>query len=175
MLHRIGKGPKSAGPRGVVARLSECHERIRRHVAIAIRLAEDSAAPGEQVTAAAEQCIGYFHRSLPHHSADEDDTIAPRLPVELAPTLRLIAEQHVAIHALLDLLVPLWQEVADRPDRREARRTQLAALATELETQFAEHLAIEESAVFDAIQRLPASVQDVIIKEMIGRRTFPHP
>lgn len=173
MFHQIGRGPSNRDEnRGVAPRLEECHERIRRSTAIALRLAGDDGAPADDVRAAANAVIGYFVRSLPHHSADEDESIAPHL-VELAglsDVLAAVRAQHVEIHAALDRMVPLWQQVADEPARRDALREALRAGVERLQALFDEHLGLEEARLFPAIERLPAETQEQIIAEMIARR-----
>ncbi len=168
MLQSIGKGPRSSGAKGVVARLLDCHDRIRRFTDHAIQLGSDTPAPPQQVREAAAQVLSYFQKSLPHHSADEDESIAPRLPDVQAA--RNMTAQHVDIHATLDELIPLWEALAAEPDTRDTLRVKLAAGAAELRRLFETHLDLEESIIFPAIERLPQSVQNEIIEEMVARR-----
>ena len=173
MFHRIGRGPASTSEqRGVVARLSECHDRIRRSLAIASRLASEAQASDQDVSAAANAVISYFVRALPHHAADEDESIAPRLAgrVDLAGVLALVREQHLDIDVTLEVLVPLWKQVAADPSRRCALRPLLEAGATKLQAQFDEHLELEETTLLPAIDELGAEVQDEIVADMIARR-----
>lgn len=165
---QIGKGPRAGGTEGVVPRLLDCHERIRRFTGHAVRLGGDDEAPPDQVREAAAQVLSYFQKSLPHHSADEDESVAPRLPD--VPQVAEMSEQHVDIHATLDELIPLWQQLVEDPAKRDIYQTRLALLAARLQRLFDAHLDLEESTIFPAIERLPKPVQDEIVAEMIARR-----
>jgi len=171
MLQPIGRGPRPEGAKGVVPRLLDCHDRIRRFTGHAIRLGSDTPAPPDQVAQAAAQVLSYFDKSLPHHSADEDESVAPRLPE--VPEAAHMTAQHIDIHATVDELIPLWRELVADPARRDALRPRLAAGAAELKRLFDRHLDLEESTIFPAIEQLSDAVQEEIVAEMIARRFEP--
>jgi iron-sulfur cluster repair protein YtfE (RIC family) len=170
MLHRIGKKPSGhGGARGVVERLADCHDRIRRFTALAIRLGDEQPAPDEQIVEAATQTISYFEKSLPHHSADEEETIGPQL-VGVESALDKIASQHLEIEATLRALLPLWKEVVAAPSARQGLLEDLRRHAEKLQQQFEEHLQLEESIMFPAIEKLSPELQEQLIREMALRR-----
>jgi iron-sulfur cluster repair protein YtfE (RIC family) len=160
----------------LVGHLLVCHERIRRFVALARRLAEaDGAAPSE-VTEAARAVHRYFTVALPLHKADEDESIRPRLLAAAppAPVVRAVegmTDEHERIDEVLAAAAPLWAEVASRPERVEARRAELAGAALALEVLFRHHLDGEEEIVFPAIARhLTPTAQAEVRAEMRRRR-----
>lgn len=172
MLHKIGS-PRTGGdePRGVVPRLLDCHERIRRFTALAVKLGGADEAPADEVRQAASMTLGYFVRSLPHHSADEDESIAPALAgAGVDAALATMTEQHRALEAILARLEPLWQQLVDDPSRRAALRDDLARDGRELHALFEDHLVREESTIFPAIDALPEATQQRIVEQMIARR-----
>ncbi|RMH42274.1 MAG: hemerythrin domain-containing protein [Deltaproteobacteria bacterium] len=176
MLQSIGRGPRAAGPRDVVTRLADCHERIRRHTAIARRLAAADGATTSDIRAAAAQVVSYFGRALPLHSADEDESIAPRLSSrggDVAAACAEMTRQHAAIHATLTDLLPLCRALDAAPERHADLRGRLDELAGALAAQFDEHLALEERVVFPAIAALPDADRAAIVAEMAARRAAP--
>ena len=164
----IGKGPRGGGAEGIVPRLLDCHERIRRFTAHAVRLGDEAAAPADQVRDAAVQVLSYFQKSLPHHSADEEESIAPHLGD--VPALRDMVEQHRDIDATLEALIPMWQELVGDPERRDVLRHRLSLGAARLQRLFDAHLELEETTIFPLIDELPADLQAQIVDEMIKRR-----
>jgi len=174
MLQRIGG--RDAGDRSdnrVVRGLLECHERIRRFTGYAARLGEEAAFEDDQVRDAAQAVVRYFSVALPLHSADEDESIAPRLagaPDEVQVALASMTAQHVDIHRVIDELLPLWEAVAAEPSRRAELRDRLAAGAVRLGMMFTEHLGLEERVVLPAIEALAPEVVARIGDEMTARR-----
>src|SRR5690349_17228873 len=83
--------------------LRACHERIRRFLAMAARLASDEIARDDDVWATAGGVARYFDDALPLHEADEDDSIAPRLGD--LPEVAAMRAEHEAMHADVRALV----------------------------------------------------------------------
>src|SRR6185503_9035331 len=84
-----GPRPKRSGDE-LTGSLLDCHERIRRFTALALELGR-VAPPGapealEQIREAAAGVPRYFTVALPLHSADEEQSVEPRL-VALDPAL----------------------------------------------------------------------------------------
>ncbi len=175
MLVRIGsKRSGDDAPRGIVPRLEDCHGRIRRFTAIADKLATVvvDGVPDEELRQAAAGCVSYFDRALPHHSADEDESIAPHIHTDprVADAVASMTAQHVAIHAVLDQLIPLWKRVETEPAALAELQPALAPLTRDLAAKFDEHLALEEQTIFPVIAALPDDLQTAIVDEMIARR-----
>lgn len=168
MLHSIGQ--RSDRPDSVVARLADCHARIRRFSTLAARLADAETAPDAEIAEAARAVVRYFDLALPLHAADEDQSIAPRLGAAQAQALSEMTAQHQRIEWLLDELIPRWRRLATAPAERAADRAQLSDGAARLIAMFDAHLALEEAHIFPAIEALPADIQEQILDEMTGRR-----
>jgi hemerythrin-like domain-containing protein len=174
-------GARSAGDGAsnrVVAGLLECHERIRRFGGYAQKLGGGEAFAPEEIREAAAAVARYFSVALPLHSADEDESIAPRLagaPPDVAAAIDNMTAQHGQIHDVIDELMPLWQRLAEAPELRDSMRDQLAAGAERLQALTASHLDLEERMVLPAIDQLPAETLELIAGEMAARRRSTTP
>lgn len=176
MLHGIGI-PSSAGSKEETPTelLLGCHQRIRYFSAMSRRIAENTAAPLEQIADAAETVYRYFHVALPMHEADENVSIDPRLhaaaPLELAEASDEMVRQHRTINSLLQQLLPLWDALCREPEKLTGFAPRLRALSAEFEKLWEIHLKLEEEVIFPAIERcLPKPEIDAILREMRERR-----
>jgi hypothetical protein len=149
--------------------LRACHERIRKFLAMAVRLASDEAAPVDDVWAAAGAVARYFDDALPLHERDEDESIAPRLTG--VPEVATMRAEHVAMRADVLALIAACEELASRPLARDAVRPELARVLAALAPAMDAHLAAEERAIFPALDALPDGERAAIKAEMVGRRS----
>jgi iron-sulfur cluster repair protein YtfE (RIC family) len=168
MLVRLGQ-PR--GSEGVVALLVACHERIRTFLGMA-RLLATAQATGREIAEAAGQIRRYFAEAFPLHTADEDDSIAPRLArdASAAPALAVMRRDHDAHAPRIASLVQLCAAAERDPDRLPAIARELGAAAAALTAELEVHLALEERAIFPAILRLPEAEQEAIRREIRARR-----
>ncbi|HEY5939130.1 MAG TPA: hemerythrin domain-containing protein [Kofleriaceae bacterium] len=156
MLFVIGK--RATGD--LADQLLACHDRIRRFVALAARLATEAAAP-EELGAAALIIARYFSESFPLHLADEEAlarVLAARDEI-LDAALGDMMMDHVAHAADVAELVAICREIADDPETRPRLSRALAAVVQRLEGAFSQHLALEERVIFPAIRHLPPHYQ----------------
>ena len=171
MITSLGK--KAQRPPDLLELLLACHERIRRFMALARTIALRRDVPDAQLIEACGDVERYFARALQLHVADEEESILPRLrglEPELDRALTVMHVQHESHAAPLAGLLGALGAVAAAPEAA-APRAHLAAIATELEQAFAEHLALEESQIFPRLARLERGVQDQIRRELRARRT----
>jgi hypothetical protein len=172
MLVTIGTRPTSNSDHPADLLLA-CHGRIRGFMATARALATRDAVADESVRESALAVDRYFTHALPLHSADEDESIAPRLKqtderVEAA--LATLTPEHVAIDARLRAMCSVVRAIAEEPSSRLVHRDALLAFVNDLDAQWLRHLALEESLVVPAVRALPASEIDAIRSEMRARR-----
>ncbi len=152
--------------------LRACHERIRRFLAMAARLASDELAPDDDVWAAAGGVARYFDDALPLHEQDEDDSIAPRLRGRgIDDALDAMRAEHDAMHAGVRALVAICERIAAKTAARAAVRPELAAILAALAPAMDAHLAAEEARILPAIDALPGPERAAIKAEMAGRRS----
>src|SRR5262249_17769314 len=106
------------------AMLRSCHDKLRRFLASAARLAGDEPASEGDVRAAASAVARYFSEALPLHERDEDDTIAPRLAGDaaLAGALADMTAQHGAMRPHVAALLDSCRRLRDAPALRAVER-----------------------------------------------------
>lgn len=164
---------RASGPHDLVDLLGECHQRIRRFVALARQAGSRQDVPSDQIAQACHDVERYFTQALPLHVADEEESIDPRLR-GLSPTvdgiLDVTARQHQQQKVGLNALVRATSMLRNRP-HDAAARIELAVTALALETHFEEHLRLEESVIFPAIRELLSrETQTSIVNELRKRR-----
>jgi len=159
--------------------LSDCHRRIEMFLASLDRLSPLVDKPlTSEARDALEAALRYFREAAPKHTADEEESLFPRLR----------QTHHPEVQAALETLVPLEQDhrradalhaEVDRLGRAclvrgplsadEARQYRLAMM--ELMSIYKEHIRIEDQVVFPvAGKALSASDKAAIAREMSARR-----
>lgn len=167
-LRKKGTPHSSALAHGpVVARLADCHARIRAHLAEARALASGEGG-AEARRASASAVAAYFGRALPLHAEDEDRSIAPRLGSEHHALLARLARDHAEADAYLAALLPTWERWSAGID--EAVSEAHVAIVTRLADRLEAHLAIEEAELFPAVEALAPELAARVIAEMHARR-----
>ncbi|HEX5474432.1 MAG TPA: hemerythrin domain-containing protein [Vicinamibacterales bacterium] len=161
--------------------LSDCHRRIEGFLGAMIAVA----GRGPELTPAdrdlLERAVRYFATSAPRHTADEEDSLFPRLRESgdagardaLATVQRLESDHRAAEtrHAAVDRLATQWLTNGTLP------AAQLAELAEQLEALkklYAVHIHVEDQELFPAAARvLDAEQLHEIGREMADRRGVP--
>jgi hypothetical protein len=171
MLKQIGQAEAKKRPE-LWQNLVDCHDRIRKFTAIALKLGRP--APLEEVAEAAAAVQRYFTIALPLHAEDEDLSLAPRLRVAapaLAELLDKMSAEHGPIHQTIADLTPLWSRVIEEPARQSELAGRLRAPASWLSELFESHLRPEEEIIFPQMVQalLPESTTE-ILAEMRARR-----
>jgi len=170
---QIGRGPKKT-PEDIVDLLLACHERIRRFIGMARRIAEADSPPEHELREAAAQVRRYFAEALPLHVADEEQSILPRLrgtDPELDASLATMHDEHDAHGPHLERLLALLRELEHTPSRHAALRAELAEVSAHLERDFHAHLDNEEAVILPAIRdHLDAATREEMVRELRARR-----
>lgn len=171
---RVDGEPKKT-PETTVDHLLECHDRIRRFCALAQSVAHGGGSSSEEVREAAGRLVSYFGTALPLHVEDEDHSLLPRLVSRWKgaddPTLlQRLQHQHADLEQVLERLLPRWRALASG-DRHAPSVLTLAQDTELLASSFAEHLALEETAIFPRLAALLTAEEDKAIRdEMRARR-----
>jgi hemerythrin-like domain-containing protein len=160
--------------------LSDCHRRIEHflHVLVAV----DAEAAGGPLTAAhgraLEASLRYFAIAAPKHTADEEESLFPRLrdspdPAAAAAMIlvdRLERDHHEADvhHSAVAMLVQRWlAEDHLSPSETRELRERLA----QLKHLYQRHIMVEDEELFPAAARLLDAAQlRQIGREMAARR-----
>ncbi len=174
----IGGKPESsfADPIGL---LSDCHRRIERFLSVLSQLsgqAQSGPLTGDQ-RAALETALRYFREAAPKHTADEEQTLFPRLRSRTPELDAILARvdvleaQHTQAgqsHAAVDLLGRAWLETGSLSPEDGARFSSLVAGLADL---YREHISIEEGEVFPAAATALSKPEcEAMGSEMAARR-----
>lgn len=153
--------------------LTECHDRIRAFVDLAVDIGERPDANGSEVAETAARIERYFSKALPLHVEDEEASILPRLrgrTSRIDAALARMHEQHEVYDAMIRRVCTHASALARTPDDRSAREG-LAAVARPLRLFLLEHLEAEEKIVFPQIrQHFSLAEERLVRREMEDRR-----
>ncbi|CAG0973176.1 hypothetical protein PHYC_01359 [Phycisphaerales bacterium] len=164
--------------------LADCHRRIEMFLELLQRaVREHAGTPLNAPTAdAIRSAQRYFAKAAPKHTADEEESLFPRLRAAAAmqgkdcdaiARLEGDHEQADRLHAQVDGLLEAWLRDGSLPAER---LTELGSILTALRELYREHIHIEESEVFPlAGSLLSPSDLSAVGSEMRTRRGVAAP
>jgi hemerythrin-like domain-containing protein len=174
----IGAKPEAtfADPIGM---LKDCHRRIERFLGVLAQLSPAAGRPLDAAQRASlETALQYFREAAPKHTADEEDSLFPRLRAKQSAevqnafaTLDTLHHDHAradTLHTEVDRLGRTWLTQGTLPPAESARFSELVAELAEL---YRAHIAIEETDLFPvAAAALETPERQGIGAEMAARR-----
>lgn len=182
MLLQIGAKPE-AGFDEPIGILTDCHKRIREFLrAMVIAAKNPPARPfDEHELARVRGALRYFRVSGPKHSADEEESLFPRMrqmnsaPVNAAlDVVDRIEEEHRYAEAKQLEVARLFEGWMENGSIPEADHEQLNSILAELTGHYDQHITTEEQKVFPAAaEMLTPADEEAIGKEMAARRGVP--
>jgi hemerythrin-like domain-containing protein len=134
--------------------LRACHQRIRQHCEILLRLAEHLERSGadEDARKAAQQVHRYFSTAAKQHHQDEEVDVFPKLirqSLKMADMIHGLKKEHAELDRLWAALEPQLRRLPARDDAAEFTR-----LAQELDAVYRRHMAVEENQFLDQAQHM---------------------
>jgi hemerythrin-like domain-containing protein len=163
-----------------IGMLSDCHRRIERFLEVLAAIATQAQGGplAETQRAAFETALRYFREAAPKHTADEEESLFPRLHSLNRPGLSALlariedlSQDHVRAemdHQEVDRLGQSWL-ANGQLSVQEA--SQLVAVLARLRKLHQSHIAIEDNEVFPHAARLLSAVdRDAVGREMAFRR-----
>lgn len=159
--------------------LGDCHKRIRFFLSDLARLAQDAE---ERLDAgqrnALERALRYFRESGPRHTADEEESLFPRLraikDAQLDETLAKVRELETdheranEAHSAVDVLGDRWLDEGALGGEDAAR---LQSLLRSLGELYERHLEVEDTEVFPVAAFLLTEQDQLAVgREMAIRR-----
>lgn len=175
----IGAKPESdfTDPVGM---LGDCHRRIERflNVLAAVAFKEKGGPLTEQQRTALQTSLRYFHESAPKHTADEEESLFPRLRrvdhtglQAILTRIDSLEQDHECAeraHQEVDRLVQTWLSSGHLPTEQASR---LSTVLDQLVRLYRRHIAIEDTEVFPfAVSVLRPSDRESVGAEMAARR-----
>lgn len=162
--------------------LSDCHRRIEMFLGALRTVAETGDHPlTERARKSLEAALSYFRDAAPKHTADEEESLFPRLRRVENGEARFALSRLDALEADHRNVAPL-HAVVDELGRRYLNTGSLAPseviefrLALDgLTRTYCEHIAEEDENVFPVAARLLSELdRNAIGKEMAARRNVP--
>lgn len=164
--------------------LSDCHRRIEHFLRVLITV--DLNASGGPLRVedrpALQSALTYFETAAPKHTADEEDSLFPRLRASgdpdaqraLAVVQRLEQDHKTADahQAAVNRLCRRWLEHGQLPGADAAA---LREHLTALQALYQAHIAVEDRDLFPAAARaLDAAALEQVGREMAARRGVPY-
>jgi iron-sulfur cluster repair protein YtfE (RIC family) len=180
MLLKIGQRPDHGFDRPL-GLLSDCHRRIEHFLSVLVAMANDArgSSLNDDQRAQLDAAVTYFASAAPRHTADEEESLFPRLrecqDPSVTDALEIVARlerDHEAAdehHRAVDSLVRRWMsEGILAPADADELGERLGALQRIYES----HIQIEDAILFPAAARvLSADQVRAIGREMAARRT----
>ncbi|MBS1856956.1 MAG: hemerythrin domain-containing protein [Acidobacteria bacterium] len=176
---QIGAKPESSyeDPIGL---LGDCHRRIERFLSVLVRVARDArgGALNPEQRAACETALRYFREAAPKHTADEEESLFPRLRAMDRPGVRDVLARMEALesdharaaldHLNADRLFHRWIAAGSlSPEDAGA----LAAAMGRLAALYRDHIAFEDRELFPTAARaLDPTTLAAIGAEVAARR-----
>ena len=156
--------------------LTDCHRRIEKFLAVLIEVsgrAEGRVLDPEE-RAALTNALEYFRNSAPKHTADEEDSLFPRLRAQtsLDYLTELESDHHAADrdHQLVDALSRRWLNEGALPTEQSH---DLKEALARLSHMYEHHIALEDQELFPLAARvLPADQLAEVGLEMAERRSI---
>src|SRR5215472_11526198 len=157
--------------------LSDCHRRIERFLNVLVRVSESrkggNLTDGEK--SEFETALAYFRNSAPKHTADEEESLFPRLRSSGADRvlecLQKLEGDHQAAsrdHATVDVLGTIWISAGSLSPQQH---DELGQALSRLRALYAAHIAIEDQDLFPlAAQVLAEQELAEVGQEMAARR-----
>lgn len=165
--------------------LSDCHRRIERflHAMLVVSSEERGRPVGPAGRHALLQATAYFRTAAPQHTADEEESLFPKLrecsvgdDSGLAVTIDALERDHrrtESEHARVDALVGRWLAL-ERDGLPEKEGRELVARLESLERIYSDHIRIEDEKLFPAARRMlaPHDLEE-LGRAMAERRGLP--
>jgi len=160
--------------------LGDCHRRIEMFLNVLVRVAEQAQGKtlNEEQRGALETALRYFREAAPKHTADEEESLFPRLRRledsgvrALLARIESLEEEHGCAdksHDEVDRLGRLWLRDGRLAEDQASR---LLTVLVQLRDMYRHHIAAEDNEVFPAAAAaLSTSDRQAIGGEMAARR-----
>jgi iron-sulfur cluster repair protein YtfE (RIC family) len=163
--------------------LSDCHRRIEYFLEILVRVCGRTGVGSLQADerTALEKALAYFRNSAPKHTADEEDSLFPRLrgsedgqsALECLASLEGDHEVAARDHEIVDAFGRQW---LDQGSLGADQLAEMQQTLDRLSRAYQRHIAIEDTELFPLAARALAPSQLAEVgREMAERRGVPAP
>jgi hemerythrin-like domain-containing protein len=164
--------------------LSDCHRRIEMFLGSLLAIAELSDANlTEEAKRALDAALRYFREAAPKHTADEEDSLFPRMRKVDHPDARAAMESldalehdHRAAESLHAQADKLGQQCLEMGKLSAAEAAEFKRVVFQLAGIYKQHIRTEDELVFPVAARLlSAGDRAAVGREMAARRSVRAP
>lgn len=160
--------------------LSDCHRRVESFLRALILVAEQ--AHGNELDSrqreALETALRYFREAAPKHTADEEESLFPRMreadnstATEVLEKIKALEADHQVAHGGHELVEKLGQKWLSSSRLSPDETTRLCDTLHALQAIYERHIAIEDNEIFPvAAKVLNQEALDKVGREMAQRR-----
>jgi hemerythrin-like domain-containing protein len=162
--------------------LSDCHRRVEMFLGVLMKIAEGNGCSlSEEARHSLEQALRYFREAAPKHTADEEESLFPRLRqtdnAEVKAALSLVDElekDHRWAEPLHKQVDALGSHYALRGYLSVEQAEQFQGAVARLAEMYRRHIEVEDRQLFPAAFKALTPEQKVAIaSEMAARRDIP--
>lgn len=162
--------------------MSDCHRRVEMFLGTLSAVSDFQGRPlTEDERKSLDRALQYFREASPKHSADEEESLFPRLRTISNPEVQSVLEDMARLEQEHNFAAPLHGEI-DRLGLlwlRDGKLTQeyaqqLQAAVASLVAMYRAHIEFEDKVLFPLASRMLSSAQKAeIAREMAERRELP--
>ena len=163
-----------------IGMLGDCHRRIERFLNVLVALAgQQNGGPlDEEQSKALTTSLRYFRDAAPKHTADEEDSLFPRLrqtgdaeAIALLARIESLEQEHECASKVHDEVDQLGQRWLDQRTLSMDDASRLSALVGQLAVLYRRHIEIEDTEIFPVAARVLSTAERRSVgAEMAGRR-----
>jgi hemerythrin-like domain-containing protein len=162
--------------------LSDCHRRVESFLAALLIVAEQAQgrALDTRQREALEVSLRYFREAAPKHTADEEESLFPRIRElgeaahDVMQKIEALEADHIAAKRSHDLVEQLGQRWLCSGTLSTDETREFTAALRDLRATYERHIAIEDNEVFPLAARIvPADKLAEVGREMAERRGQP--
>jgi hemerythrin-like domain-containing protein len=159
--------------------LSDCHRRIESFMDTLQGVAEViDRAPTEEVRRALESGLRYFRQAAPKHTADEEESLFPRLRqirnaevTEAFSKLQELEDEHRWANPFHSEVERLGEKYLSKEKLTTQEVATFRTAIRELRSMYDRHIAVEDGIVFPLAARLLSEHdKSAVAREMVDRR-----
>ena len=159
--------------------LTDCHRRIEMFLGSLRAVAElIDRPPTEDVRRALESALLYFSQAAPKHTADEEESLFPRLRqmrnpevVAALSCVEKLEEEHRGAALLHEAVERIGTQYLSNGNLTDGEIADFRRSVVSLAAIYKQHISIEDDLIFPMASRmLSASEKQEVANEMAGRR-----
>ena len=159
--------------------LSDCHRRVEMFMGALLSVADVCHQPlKDETRRALDLALRYFREAAPKHTADEEESLFPRLRQIDNPELQIalalldtLEQDHRWAEPLHKSVDKLGEEYLNKGELSSAKAREFRDAVSQLATMYRRHIDIEDKQVFPVAARIvSAKSKAEIATEMAARR-----